>query len=133
MANKDDSDIVLSDDLFDILETELEELDNEENLSEKISKHSKLNNEVERILELVNSFISTINEIDDGEIELIDEIDDDSFNISDEIISIEKELEKLDIDDNMKKKLIDYKIINEKIRRAKKKVEESSVNIKVIN
>jgi oligoendopeptidase F len=133
MANKDDSDIVLSDDLLDILETELEELDNEENLSEKISKHSKLNNEVERILELVNSFISTINEIDDGEIELIDEIDDDSFNISDEIISIEKELEKLDIDDNMKKKLIDYKIINEKIRRAKKKVEESSVNIKVIN
>ena len=87
MANKDDSDIVLSDDLLDILETELEELDNEENLSEKISKHSKLNNEVERILELVNSFISTINEIDDGEIELIDEIDDDSFNISDEIKS----------------------------------------------
>lgn len=128
-----DSDIVLSDDLLDILETELEECDEEKNLSKKITKHNKLNNEIDNLIKLVNSFIETIEDIDDKEIELIDEIDDNDIVIGDSLDDISKELNELDIDDNLKKKIEDYRRINIKIKNAKKKVEESSVNIKKIN
>lgn len=130
-----DSDIVLSDDLLDILETELEECEEENNLSTKISKHVKLTDEVEKLIGLVNGFIKTIEEIDDNEIELIDDDIEDigDGNIGDILDDISKELDGLNVDENIKKKIEDYRRISIKIRNAKNKVEDSAVNIKKIN
>lgn len=123
-----DSNIILSEDLLDILECDLEDYEEENNLSKKISKHSNLTKKVNELEETINNFIDIIDNIDEIEVECIN---DEEFSKT--IEDIENMISNLDNEDCTGKLIEEYQKIHNKIRYAKEKCEETSLSITKIN
>jgi hypothetical protein len=120
-----------TEDTIDILECDIEEYENETNFAEKISKHSNLNKKVSELINTVNGFIETIDEIDNIGIEELSDIEESDLSTT--LNNIEKEIEELEDQEIIKTKIDMYQIILTKIKKAKAKCEESSLNSIRIN
>lgn len=114
----------VSDDIFDELETKVEQFNDTSNISEKMVLHNELK---ETILQLEQEIDNMVEIVDKLETDVIDNPSD--TDITDDVISIEKMVDGMKEEEIMQTKLAHLKKIINKIQGCKSRYGSSNLHI----
>ena len=124
----------LSDDTLDELEMEAEKFKETQNLGEKISIHSKLNETIKDLEKEIDDMINIIDKINIDAVnkEINDNIHESSgTTINDDIVSLEKMMENLNDEEVLQMKVFHYKRITDIVKKCKSICESDSGTLNI--
>lgn len=127
----------ISDDTLDYLDSQVDELNDTNNLSEKIAIHRRLDDITKNLVSEIDSMVDIIDKVDQTFLtsELLDTDDDDhgSGDVNDSIVKLEKMIEGMQEEDSMQVKIEHYKRITEVVKRCKAKCTADTMSVAKCN
>jgi hypothetical protein len=126
-SEKNENILDINDDTLDLIEHKIEEINNTNNLGEKVKLHKKLTDTTTKLMSSVNEMVSLIDNIDNrtfvDESDSSDDEDSDSDSDTDSnnIDELDNLLNNMKDEDSLKKKIELYEKIIKKVQKVKKK------------
>lgn len=121
---------LLSDDVIDYLDSEVDRLQETKNLGEKINIHAKLIDTVKVLEKEINEMVDMIDRIDlNDNLKQSISCTNETTDINDDLVNLEKMMEDMDKEEVMQMKIKHYLRIVDIVKRCKAKCLENGMKV----